>query len=290
MRLFVGLVVASGLLISSAAQAKPADDDASGKAKRHKAELAKHDHKADKKAKPGANGKGHAAARITATRGRDERIAPRLIGHGQSIGEPWAGRLQHPTELPPGAGYVIRRPYRAFGTESTIALVERAIHQTLAAFPDEHVLAIGDISAETGGPISQHRSHQAGRDIDVGLFYTEQPDDYPANFVHADEDNLDCAATFKLLQSFVATQDDDGGVQMIFLDFDVQGILYHWALDHGFSEARLDRIFQYPHGRGSSEGIVRHVAGHDNHMHVRFRCQDSDTSCGDDRGHTLPRE
>ena len=218
------------------------------------------------------------AARISAAHGH-ERIAIRTLAHGQSVGEPWAGRLQHATQLPPGDGYFLRRPARAFGTETTVALIERAIGETLDEFPDEHVLAIGDLSAETGGSITQHRSHQSGRDVDVGLFYLEQPAGYPNNFVHANEDNLDCAATFKLLDRFLATADDDGGVQVIFLDFDVQGLLYHWAKDHDISEHRLDRIFQYPHGRGSSEGVVRHEPNHDNHMHVRFRCQGDDDAC-----------
>jgi hypothetical protein len=52
-----------------------------------------------------------------------------------------------------------------------------------------------------------------------------------------------------------------------------------WALAHGISEHRLERIFQYPHGRGSSEGIVRHEPNHDNHMHVRFQCPADDTGC-----------
>jgi hypothetical protein len=202
-----------------------------------------------------------------------------MIGRGQSFGAPWAGRLQHASALPPGEGYFIRRPERAYGTQTTIDLTERAIGETLDAFPDEHILAIGDISAPSGGTITQHRSHQSGRDIDVGLFYREKPAGYPASFIHADEDNLDCAATFKLLESFLATAGDDGGVQMIFLDFDVQGILYDWALDHGVSERRLERIFQYPHGRGSAEGIVRHEPNHDNHMHVRFQCPADDTGC-----------
>lgn len=277
MRALVGLVVASGLVVAAAspAQAKQSEKRT---AKRHKADVAKRG-----KAKlDGQSGKTR-AARITAVRSH-ERITPRLLtGLGQSIGEPWAGRLQHATELPPGDGYVIRHPSRAFGTQTTIELVERAIGETLEAFPDEHPLAIGDISAQSGGPISQHRSHQAGRDIDVGLFYTEQPAGYPESFVHATEDNLDIPATFKLLESFVDTEDDDGGVQMIFLDYDVQGILYNWAIDHGFSERRLGHIFQYAHGRDSSEGIVRHWPAHDNHMHVRFKCQDSDTSCDNER-------
>ncbi|HEX3762425.1 MAG TPA: penicillin-insensitive murein endopeptidase [Kofleriaceae bacterium] len=218
------------------------------------------------------------AARLRTPR-EHERFELRLIGHGQSFGAPWAGRLLHATALPPGDGYVLRRPERAYGTQTTIELTERAIRDTLDAFPDEHVLAIGDISAPSGGTITQHRSHQSGRDIDVGLFYLEKPAGYPASFIHADEDNLDCAATFKLLESFLATTDDDGGVQMVFLDFEVQGILYNWALDNGVSERRLDRIFQYPHGRGSSEGIVRHEPNHDNHMHVRFKCPADDTGC-----------
>jgi hypothetical protein len=281
MRVLVGLVLASSLLlaVSAPVEAKTKSSPA-GKPQRGGA-TAKH----AKSAKSGKSAKSETgpktktrAARISTMRGH-ERIEPREIARGQSVGEPWAGRLQHPTELPAGDGYHIRRPARAFGTETTIELIERAIGETLEAFPDEHVLAIGDISAETGGTITQHRSHQSGRDVDIGLFYKAQPADYPASFIHADDDNLDCAATFKLLESFLATENDDGGVQMIFLDFDVQGILYSWARDHGFSERRLERIFQYPHGRGSSEGIVRHEPNHDNHMHVRFKCQSGDSAC-----------
>jgi len=218
------------------------------------------------------------AARLTAVRGSGH-VELRELARGQSVGAPWAGRLQHPTQLPPGDSYLIRRPGRSFGTEATIDFVERAIGDTFEAFPDQHVLAIGDISAASGGMITEHRSHQSGRDVDIGLFYKQQPAGYPASFVHADADNLDCAATFKLLESFLASADDDGGVQMVFLDFDVQRLLYDWALDHGVSERRLERIFQYPHGRGSSDGIVRHEPNHDNHMHVRFQCPSDDTAC-----------
>lgn len=285
MRALVGLaglagLVALGLLAFPAAAhagsktAPEGKDSKAGKrgkaakdARTRRRSTASDDHKTKKR-----------AARLHTLR-EHERFEVREIARGQSVGAPWAGRLQHATALPPGDGYFIRRPQRAYGTETTIELTERAIGETLDAFPDEHVLAIGDISAPSGGLITQHRSHQSGRDIDVGLFYREQPTGYPASFIHADEDNLDCAATFKLLESFLATAGDDGGVQMIFLDFDVQGILYDWALDHGVSERRLERIFQYPHGRGSSEGIVRHEPNHDNHMHVRFQCPAEDTGC-----------
>ena len=283
MRAFAGLAVALSCLVTapavSHAGSRTSETSATrparsgDRAKPHKSRSSR-----TSRATEQAGTKSGRAARITTPRARD-RPALRELAIGQSIGAPWQGRLQHPAQLPPGEGYVIRHPSRSFGTQTTVDLVERAIGETLEAFPDEHVLAIGDISAEPGGTISQHRSHQSGRDIDVGLFYNEQPAGYPESFIHADEDNLDCAATFKLLESFLATANEDGGVQMIFLDFDVQGILYAWALDHGVSESRLARIFQYPHGRGSSAGIVRHVPNHDNHMHVRFQCPADDTAC-----------
>ena len=262
MRALVGLVVAVGFFAASSTGA-----GADTKPRRHASTTKREAPKTNKR-----------SARLRALRDR-ERVEPRIIAHGQSVGLPWAGHLQHATVLPPGDGYYIRHPARAFGTETTVELTLRAISETLDGYPDEHVLAIGDISAPSGGTITEHHSHQSGRDIDIGLFYMDKPEGYPASFIHADEDNLDCAATFKLLESFLATSDDDGGVLMVFLDFDVQGILYHWALDQGISERRLDRIFQYPHGRGSSEGIVRHEPNHDNHMHVRFKCPATDSSC-----------
>jgi murein endopeptidase len=219
-----------------------------------------------------------ARARILTSRARDH-VEPRSLASGQSVGAPWDGRLQHPIPLPPGDAYHLRRPARAFGTQAAVELIQRAIGETVDAFPDVHVLAIGDLSAPSGGRITEHRSHQSGRDADIGLYYLDPPADYPASFVHADESNLDCEATFKLIERFAATADEDGGVQMIFLDFDVQGLLYDWALAQGVSERRLARIFQYPHGRGSAEGLVRHEPNHDNHMHVRFQCPRADSGC-----------
>jgi murein endopeptidase len=146
-------------------------------------------------------------------------------------------------------------------------------------FPDVHVLAIGDLSAEHGGPITEHHSHQSGRDADLGLIYNEVPQGFPQNFVRATEDNLDAEATLALVRELADTAADNGGVQVMFLDFQVQGILYRWAKQHGVDEDTLDHLFQYPHGRGASEGLVRHEPNHDNHLHVRFKCPRGDSAC-----------
>src|SRR5438105_10128197 len=98
--------------------------------------------------------------------------------HGQSVGAPWDGALRDAARLAEGEAYHVRRSSRAFGTRSTVELIERVVNDARDQFPDQHTLAIGDLSAEHGGPISEHRSHQSGRDADIGLFYQQQPDGY----------------------------------------------------------------------------------------------------------------
>ena len=136
--------------------------------------------------------------------------------------------------------------------------IDRFIKVTGSLAADEQA----EVSAETGGRISEHSSHQSGRDIDIGLIFLEKPDAYPHSFVVGNADNLDLEATFVMVEEFAKTAQETGGVQMIFLDFDVQGLLYTWALENGESEEYLARLFQFPHGRGSSDGIVRHEPNH----------------------------
>jgi hypothetical protein len=197
---------------------------------------------------------------------------------GQSVGAPWAGRLQAATRLALGDRAHIRRPQRAYGTKTTVEHVRRAVRATLASHRKAHVLAIGDLSAEHGGWISEHSSHRSGRDIDLGFFYKRQPPAYPASFVRATDENLDRAATWALLVNLLGSYGKDGGVQMIFLDYGVQGLLYKWAQAAGVKPKLLGQIFQYPNGAGS-DGIVRHAPNHDNHFHVRYRCAKADAAC-----------
>jgi hypothetical protein len=207
------------------------------------------------------------------------RDKPVKVTTGQSLGKPWRGHLAHATELEAGKGYHIRRPWRAFGTSYTVGYIRRAIAEERRRFPKEHVLAVGDISQQKGGEISDHHSHQSGRDVDMGLFYKKQPEGYPDSFVTADESNLDCEKTLALIEAFAKTHDKPGGVQVIFLDFEVQGILYKWARAHGVDEDHLDFLFQFPHGRGTMDGLVRHEPNHADHFHVRFQCAPGDRGC-----------
>jgi Penicillin-insensitive murein endopeptidase/LysM domain len=197
---------------------------------------------------------------------------------GQSVGKPWHGSLKRATQLRSGQGYFIRRPERAFGTKRLVAIIGAAIASVRADHPEAHTLAIGDLSAKRGGRITEHRSHQSGRDVDVGFIFKKRPPGYPDAFVVGTADNLDLPATWDLLVAFARTADDRGGVSAIFVDYDVQGLLYEWAQRRGVSDKYLDRLFQYP-DRKTGTGLVRHEPHHDDHFHVRLQCPNGDSAC-----------
>ena len=209
---------------------------------------------------------------------RDEERSDRDNRGAQSVGLPWAGRLQNPTRLRLGDGAYIRHPYRAFGTRTTVEFTKQAIEETIATHPSAHVLAVGDLSQERGGAVSDHHSHQSGRDVDLGFYYKKKPPGYPNAFPDGTEANLDSPTMWTLISKLAGTSNKDGGVSMIFLDYEVQGVIYRWAKAHGVSEPKLERIFQYPRGREAS-GIVRHYRNHTFHLHARFKCAGADTNC-----------
>lgn len=213
----------------------------------------------------------------------DEREAKELKRRpkkpgAQSFGAPWDGYLQNATKFTM-RGVYIRRPSRAFGTHKTVDFTKRAIRETRERHSHVHPLAIGDLSAETGGFVSDHHSHQSGRDVDLGLYYKKEPAGYPSVFIDGNQSNLDIPAMWTLISKLAATANKDGGVQIIFLDHEVQGVIYRWAKKKKVSDAKLERIFQYASGRGANAGIVRHYRNHQHHLHVRFNCTRAERNC-----------
>lgn len=198
---------------------------------------------------------------------------------GQSRGRPGHGWLHQATQLPSSGHYYRRRLERTWAAAHVIDHTLNAIHEAHAVMPKLHRLAIGDLSDSDGGPISGHASHQSGRDIDIGLFYRKVPAQYPNEFAIATEANFDATATWALLEPLVRTAGKPGGVEKVFLDYELQGLLYAAARADGWSKAKLIDVFQYPDGPHAKHGIVRHEPKHDDHMHVRFTCVADDISC-----------
>ncbi len=203
--------------------------------------------------------------------------APEILG--QSVGAPQRGRLVNASRLRSGKGYLLRRPERTYGTSQLVHYVREVVGSTRKQHPAAHRLAIGDLSSRRGGPLSGHRSHQSGRDIDIGLFYTKRPSGYPSEFKPGTASNLDMAATWTLIKEFAATAKHDGGVEVIFLDYELQRALYKWARKQGVPRTTLRKILQYPAGRWADAGVVQHYPNHADHLHVRFKCPKGDKGC-----------
>jgi LysM repeat protein len=187
-----------------------------------------------------------------------------------SFGMPWDGELFGGAQLPRGDGYRVRRPDLAYGAPHVVDHLRHSIGEVRALYPEVHTLAIGDLSAEHGGKLASHKSHQSGLDVDVGFYFTQVPEGYPDRFAPAD-DTLDVQATWALVTAFARTTDLDDGVSIMFLDYAVQKRLYQWAQKRGTPESDLEHLFQYPHGKDAQTGLIRHWPNHADHVHVRFK-------------------
>ena len=188
----------------------------------------------------------------------------------RSLGPTTDGQLLDPCRIPPqGPGYIAVSP-NAYGTDNTVALLEMAAAQVARQFAGVPAVVIGAISAANGGFLRPHKSHQSGRDVDIAYLRTGSAQ--PRRFEATDAGNLDAERTWAFLEALLAT----GEVGLIFMDYEIQALLYEQLLDNGWSEQGLLPLFQFPAGANVPRGVIRHATGHADHFHVRFRCPEPD--------------
>jgi penicillin-insensitive murein endopeptidase len=177
-----------------------------------------------------------------------------------SLGRPNAGALLNGLQAEASELYRVVDPRHAFGTRETLDYLARALQQVHRTWPDTPPLDLGHISAERGGPLSPHLSHQSGRDVDISFYYSTGARWY----ARASEKNLDLSRTWAFVRALVTETD----IEMILVDHSIQALLLKYALAHGEDEEWAKSLFQ-----GTSGGrlpIVRHAPGHATHLHLRF--------------------
>ncbi|MFU8803524.1 MAG: penicillin-insensitive murein endopeptidase [Bradymonadaceae bacterium] len=191
----------------------------------------------------------------------------------RSVGAANRGRLIAGEPLPAGENYRILYPHRTYGTYYTVSEIVRVMDAYAERFPESDPLMIGDISFRNGRSIHPHRSHQAGRDVDITYPRHNPPPNYN-RFHHVRRDELDVEEALWLITEFIR----GGQVEYIFADRYHQRRLRAEAKRQGATEEWLDAVFQYPHHTGG-QAVVRHARGHRGHFHVRFKCQETDRRC-----------
>jgi hypothetical protein len=175
------------------------------------------------------------------------------------------GWLSNAVQLPPHAGYAVRDSSRAWGTRQTIALLTHAFDRVTAADPDAPRVRVHDLSLREGGAMDGHKSHQTGRDVDLSYYQQSCAGECVAR--HVAPEQLDAIRQWRLLRYWL----EHDAAEFIFVDYVLQRPLYDAARASGATARQLAAWFQYPRGAGFPAGVVRHVANHANHVHVRFR-------------------
>lgn len=192
---------------------------------------------------------------------------------GVSRGLANKGSLSGGIKLSSGPGYVVRHPDRAYGTALAVGNIIDAMKTYINKYPKGPRFAVGDLSKKNGGKLKPHLSHQSGRDVDIS--YVNNNNKEFVGFARMNKTNFDVAKNWILIKAFL----DSEQVQYIFVDYELQALLYEHALDNGYSKDRLKSLIQYPNGKQSYHAIIRHAKGHADHMHVRFVCAKTDVNC-----------
>jgi penicillin-insensitive murein endopeptidase len=191
-----------------------------------------------------------------------ERVESDLPSLGSlSIGAPGSAILLNAVSLPAGPRWKIAPSAATWGTSETMAGIQTAVDTVHELFPDTVPIFVGDISDADGGRLKRHDTHQAGRDVDVGFYYRGGQAKWYEPGTAA---NLDLPRNWALVRALVTCTD----VETILLDTRIQRLLYKYALSISEDKTWLDRLFQS--SRGSRDALIRHVAGHRTHYHVRL--------------------
>jgi murein endopeptidase len=183
---------------------------------------------------------------------------PASLG-SMSVGAPNGGALFNGVQLPESPLWKLADPAHAWGTRESIDFVAHAITRVNEYFPGSPMLYVGDFSGPRGGKLRPHKSHQSGRDVDLGYYYSTGE----AWYKRATSRNLDRARTWALLETLLT----ESRVEYVFMDRSIQPLLKEYALAQGEDPEWLSRVFEGPTNR---DAIVRHRFGHATHMHVRF--------------------
>ncbi len=191
----------------------------------------------------------------------------------QSVGKPFRGRLEAGLKLPgKGDGFYCKSRH-VYGTQETVDALMRGFSELSNLYPGSASVVVGDISRKGGGRLSPHKSHQTGRDVDIGYFLVKNK--ATKRFVEVNKKTIDAEKSWALMEALIR----QGRVQYIFVDHSIQPVLRAAAARAGWEEAALNILFQYPRNRSHRSGIIRHTPGHRNHMHVRFSCPASHRQC-----------
>ena len=204
-------------------------------------------------------------------------LGPAAIRFGRSIGSPTEGHLLGGMHLDETA-YVRIMPADAagdvrWGLEPLVSMVDRAARTVRRQFPDT-ITSVGHLSREGGGEVERHRSHESGRDADIGFFVRNASGrqilgsrfvPFRANGAAVGWPGayFDDAKNWALVAAML--NDSEARVTHVFVAAPLRARLLAYAERAGVPATlrlRAAEVMQQPHG----------ALPHDDHFHIRIAC------------------
>jgi penicillin-insensitive murein endopeptidase len=196
----------------------------------------------------------------------------------QAKGAYASGKLVSPNAIPlEGPGFVklfadsSGSSARGFGTVDLISIVQHVSARMAQAYPEGERVQVGDLSAERGGSVSGHSSHQNGLDVDLGYFRRDRREgldesSFVEEFVKDGEltENFDLERNWALMKAWVST----GRVNRIFVDAAIKKAFCAHSKELGDYADQIEtlrRLRPWPH--------------HGDHHHLRISCPANSPSC-----------
>jgi len=206
--------------------------------------------------------------------------APDEGSESRSVGVPDRGRLLEPAQLDDTDDLFIRTSRRSahYGTAELVALIRHAAEAVSSAHPGPR-LVVGDLSRRRGGRFGPHRSHQSGRDADLGFYLldAEGQSTQAEQFVSLGRDGcgsvrddrfcFDAPRNWALIAAMV--QDEAAQVQYVLIAPDIRNRLLEEGERQGAPAELMERVqtVTEPHSGSRS---------HRSHFHVRIYCPEDD--------------
>ena len=244
---------------------------------------------------------GAALLSLPATPIAAQPLAPGSLSCGAANRGALAGARAIPDR---GDGFVTPEPWRArglrYGTDELVGLIERAAGAVAREYAGA-VLAVADLSAQQGGAVARHASHQSGRDADLIYYAIDragdpfQPDHHmpyygsdgravsaesPVPASQIDERYFDLQRNWALIAALVS--DPEVRVMRIFVSSRVRSWLIAYARVSAVPQDLLDRVQAVLY-------TARDAGSHQDHLHVRIGCSADDVEQGRCSDASAPR-
>jgi len=197
-----------------------------------------------------------------------------------SVGYYSQGSIREASALPlQGTGFVkiFANRARYYGSAEITSLIVDSAKELQKRFPSPDRIQIADLSAQKGGFIGGHVSHQNGLDADIAfirLNQTEQPPRFDQTKNHGFQEvfvkngkiseNFDALRNWELIRILF----ESGKVQRIFMDQEIkQSLCRHLKA--------TNQLLHYK----NIVSRIRIESDHTAHMHVRLYCPKGNSEC-----------